>query len=139
MPEKPELNGAGYMSGSYFHRYLKAWAKHVGVDGYIRFQSKVDKVSRHEDGKRWTCAISDGKLYVTRKLIVALGIASYPNYPTLDTSKFTKPVMHGIDFGPYRDHWDVPECKTVAVLGAGKGATDVLMALVKAGKKVKVG
>lgn len=76
--------------------------------------------------------------FTSIKLVVASGLTSVPDLPTLPNKEaFRGPVYHHRDFGnASRTIFDTPECKNVAVLGAGKSATDMVYEAVKKGKNV---
>ncbi|KAF3189923.1 hypothetical protein TWF788_009908 [Orbilia oligospora] len=136
-----EYNGKGFMTGPSWSRYFQAWSEKVGLTKYIKLNTTIRQITRHEDGtgkKWWRCHIADSaRALSAEKLIVANGITSLPNYPDLDWSNFTKPVMHHRYFGERSKEWDNEEVKTVTIYGAGKGSMDNIVQLAKAGKKIK--
>ncbi|KAF3927802.1 hypothetical protein ABW20_dc0101414 [Dactylellina cionopaga] len=138
-----EYNGKNYITGPSWSRYFEAWSEKVGLTKYIRLNTTVRQITRHDDGKKWHCHIESSgggggaKVLTSDKLIVAAGIASLPKYPHLDWSTFTKPVMHHRYFGERSKEWDNEEVKHVTVYGAGKGSMDNIVQLARSGKKVK--
>lgn len=70
------------------------------------------------------------------KLIVASGLTSVPNMPSLPgQEKFQNPIVHQKDFGK-SDVLASSASKRVTVLGAAKSAADLVYDCVKAGKAV---
>ncbi|KAK6527477.1 hypothetical protein TWF694_004465 [Orbilia ellipsospora] len=137
MDPPPEYNGKEFITGPSYSRYIEAWTERVGLNKYIRLNTTIRQITRHEDGVKWRCHIANDSKLVAEKLIVANGITSLPKYPDFDGSKFNKPAIHHRFFGERRTEWDNESVKNVTVYGGGKGAMDNIVALVKAGKKVK--
>ncbi|KAF3914311.1 hypothetical protein AA313_de0201346 [Arthrobotrys entomopaga] len=137
MDPPPEYTEKEFITGPSYARYFEGWVEKVGLNKYIRLNTTVRQITRHEEGAKWRCHIANGGRLVAGKLIVANGIASLPKYPDLDWSKFSKPVIHHRYFGERRTEWDNESVRNVTVYGGGKGAMDNIVALLQAGKKVK--
>lgn len=72
----------------------------------------------------------------SRKLMIATGMTSEPNMPTLPAqSEYSGQIIHQKNFGR-SSILSNPSITRVAVLGAGKSAADMVYAAAKAGKKV---
>lgn len=70
------------------------------------------------------------------KLMVASGLHSIPNMPTLPGEElFHGPIIHQENFGS-SDVLTSPDIKSITVLGAGKSSADMVYSAVKAGKNV---
>ncbi|EGX53512.1 hypothetical protein AOL_s00006g378 [Orbilia oligospora ATCC 24927] len=134
-----DYNGRGYISGYSWYRYFQAWAEKIGVMKYIRLNTTVQQVTRQSgDEYLWKCQIGDDdKSLLSKKLIVATGISSFPRYPDLDYSKFSGPVMHHRYFGERYEELVSENVKEVVVYGASKSGLDAVMQLAELGKKVK--
>ncbi|EPS37742.1 hypothetical protein H072_8534 [Dactylellina haptotyla CBS 200.50] len=132
-----EYNSRGFILGESWSKYFEAWVDKVGIREKIRFNTTVQNITRHEDGK-WKCQISDtGEVLSASKLIIAIGITSVPRFPNIDTSKCTVPVLHQRYLGERKDDWQGEKQQVVTVYGAGKSSMDTLVQLRKAGKRVK--
>lgn len=84
----------------------------------------VDMVSKSSD------------TWKTTKLIVASGLHSIPNMPSLPGKElFRGPILHQNDFGS-SNILTSPDVQRITVLGAGKSSADMVYSAVKAGKTV---
>jgi len=108
-----------YPSHSQVLAYFESYAEQFGLKKYIRFNTKVDKVTRTEAGK-W-------ELYVNRAelpelfdfLIVSNGHHSVPRHPAIE-GKFTGEYLHSHDFKSGLRFAG----KKVLVIGGGNSACD---------------
>ncbi|KAK6515276.1 hypothetical protein TWF506_007620 [Arthrobotrys conoides] len=138
-----DYNDRGYISGYSWCQYFQAWAEKVGVMKYIRLNTTVNQVTRQGgEDYLWKCQIGDDaddnhNYILSKKLIVATGISSFPRYPELDYSKFSGPVMHHRYFGERYEELVSESVKEVVVYGASKSGLDAVMQLTEMGKKVK--
>jgi len=145
----------GYIPAEKIHAYLTEYAREWGVYDRIRFRTAVERVCRHEDGRRWVVCLrsapstSTGELQpssaiVFDKVILATGLSSTPQVPNLDTSSFGAPVVHSKDIGanmvlfasaskPQSASASVVE--SVTVYGGGKSALDAVALALRGGKK----
>lgn len=78
------------------------------------------------------------EIYACDRLVVATGHTSFPNMPTLpQQSDFRGLIIHQKEFGKATEQVFASDSyKTVAILGGGKSAADMVYDSVKAGKKV---
>ncbi|NEP05101.1 MAG: NAD(P)/FAD-dependent oxidoreductase, partial [Okeania sp. SIO4D6] len=60
--------------------YWKRYAKHFGVLDKIRFNAKVLEVSER-DNEEWQIKLASGETLLSKRVAVAIGNNSIPNYP----------------------------------------------------------
>ncbi len=136
----------GCIEAKYVNKYLEDYIdSHVYIGSSLRsrihFGHRVEKVEK-TDGL-WTVSTQDSnngqRKFRSSKVVVATGLTSLPNMPTslLRQEDFKGPFRHHKDFGEIsKSLLNTPDCKNVAVLGAGKSATDMVYESVKKGKNV---
>lgn len=117
------------------HRYLSDYARRFGVFERVVFNTTVETIERHVDG--WvvntSCAKGSAALG-TRRLILATGLTSTPNFPSYPGQEsFGGPLFHVKDF---LNHGDVDKSQNVVVVGGAKSAFDVAFAYAQAGAHV---
>jgi len=130
------------------------WAKHITeyLDAYIdkhvydekplrdRFHLNATVTMVKKENNTWVVQFnqsSQKKQFHCHKLIVATGLTSIPNLPTIKgQDAFLAPMVHSIDFGRSWSTLLDPSIKKVAVLGAGKSSADMVYQFAKAGKEV---
>ena len=128
----------------YVTRYLEEYVDSHVYDGStlrdrIRVNAEVQSTERTSSG--WTLHIKGAATHKVRcqKLIVASGLTSSPNMPTLPNNHDWKiPILHHRDFGlhsPAILAKSLPY-QSITVLGGGKSAADMVYASIKAGKNV---
>ncbi|KAK6499822.1 hypothetical protein TWF481_010180 [Arthrobotrys musiformis] len=133
-----DYNGRGYLSGHSWCQYFQAWAEKVGVMKHVRLNTRVQQVFRQSGEEYlWRCKIDDNHSLLSKRLIIATGIASFPRYPDLDYSKFAGPVMHHQYFGERHGELATEDIEEVVVYGSSKSSLDAIIHLAEAGKKVK--
>ncbi|KAF7885626.1 uncharacterized protein EAF02_004135 [Botrytis sinoallii] len=125
-------------------KYLESYIDTHKYDGKslrdrIQFSVEVRSVSK-KDGY-WTVLASDRgneqqqHTFKTPKLIVASGLTSIPNMPSLPGKEsFEGQILHHEDFGS-SDLLTSPK-QNITILGAGKSSADMVYEAVKAGKQV---
>ena len=125
-------------------RYLENYmAVHTYSNSTLRdrFRSRVDvrSMERQDDGLwRVQAVLADGSetTYHATKVVMATGLTSIPNIPELpNQTAFDGPIMHQEGFGS-SEVISSNAIETVAVIGGGKSAVDMVYACGKAGKKV---
>lgn len=98
--------------------YFQAYARHFGLERYIRFNTAVQQAEPLDD-KRWRLHLSNGEVQDFDYLLVANGHHSVPRHP--DWKKdFTGTYLHSHDFKNNRGQ----EGKRVLVVGAGNSGCD---------------
>ena len=104
--------------------YFESYARYFGVMETIRFETRIDHVTRNEDGT-WhlTYARSDGTASADdfTHLMVANGHHWNPKNPEYN-GQFNGTWMHSHDFRGVDDSW---RGKRVLIIGAGNSACDV--------------
>jgi len=130
------------------------WAKHVTeyletyIDKHVydgkplrdRFNFNAIVTMVKKENNIWVVQFDQSgqqKQFHSHKLIVATGITSIPNMPTIKgQDAFQAPMVHSIDFGRSWPALLEPSIKKIAVLGAGKSSADMVYQFAKAGKHV---
>ena len=133
----------GFFRAKYTTRYLEKYVDFHDFQGKtlrdrICFNFKVSKLSK--DGSIWVLLgshqASTEQRFLTYKLTVASGLTSVPNIPSINgDSCFERPIIHQVAFGQ-SSVLSSTSVRSVAILGGGKSAADMVYACVKAGKKV---
>lgn len=124
-----------YVDGAAILQYLQLYADKFDVTGRIRFDTKV--VTAEWIDNIWRITTEAGATIDCEKLIVATGLTSMPNMPTIrGLESFDAPIFHTKNF-----HDQLPllkkEGNTVAVVGGAKSAYDAVYLLASSGVKVK--
>lgn len=144
-----------HISGDAMHAYLCAYADKFRVTDKIRFNCRVVEVRRgggggKEDEKEqgWEVEVEDRatgpsgqEVLACKKLIVATGILSAPNMPTIKgADAYGAAFVHSSAFGTRTPQQtailDDPAVQTMAVLGGGKSAYDAVYLAARTGHKV---
>jgi len=104
--------------------YFESYAHYFGVMETIRFETRVDKVTRNEDGSwhlRYTQSDGSGSEDDFTHLMVANGHHWNPRNPEY-SGHFNGTWLHSHDFRGVDDSW---RGKRVLIIGAGNSACDV--------------
>ena len=131
----------GFFPAKYVTQYLEDFVDSKVYAGKslrlrIRFDGPVKKVERNRDDGNWIVRLCDGHVLHSSRLIVATGLTSIPNMPSLPGQVNSPiPVIHHKDFGA-SDILSDAKIQHIAVVGGAKSAADVAYACVKAGKQV---
>jgi hypothetical protein len=104
----------------------------------IHFGAEVSKVEPCPEGwKIFFTSKSKAINISSRKLIVATGSTSVPNMPDFQgRHDFSGPIVHTLEYGRSKVY-EREDIKSVAVIGGGKSAADMVYENVKAGRRVK--
>jgi cation diffusion facilitator CzcD-associated flavoprotein CzcO len=104
--------------------YLERCADKYGVRSHIRFETQVSEAYFDENSGLWTVCTKDGQKFVARVVISASGHALtrpvFPDVPGRDA--FLGKTMHSARW----DHAYPLEGKTVAVIGTGASAIQII-------------
>ena len=137
-PEDQTLHG--FFPARYITKYLEEYLDtHIYYGKTLRDRVLLghEVISTVKDAGKWNvlCRASE-EIFVARRLVVASGLTSKPHQPLLpNRATFSGDVLHHRDFGR-SSLLKNPLVITVAVLGGGKSAADVVYACAKAGKSV---
>ncbi|KAM0140659.1 hypothetical protein ACHAO1_002345 [Botrytis cinerea] len=133
-----------FFKAKYTTKYLENYVDtHRYGDTTLRDRIKLATEVRSllkKDGK-WMIETVDmisgsSDTWKTTKLIVASGLHSIPNMPSLPGKElFGGPILHQNDFGS-SNILTSPDIQRITVLGAGKSSADMVYSAVKAGKTV---
>jgi cation diffusion facilitator CzcD-associated flavoprotein CzcO len=132
-----------HIPGLVLHHYLTDFAKKFGVFDRMQFNTRVDSVKPSATGG-WSLTCSSPALekehvaastVATKKLIVATGLTSTPNFPVYPGAEtFGGPIFHAKDFGVQGD--TIKTASKVVIVGGAKSAYDIAWAYVNAGATV---
>lgn len=142
-PDAPTYYGT--FEAKYVTKYLEDYVDNHVYNGRtlrssILFGHRVEDVQKR-DGF-WSIHTqnprSGERIFKSSKLVVAAGLTSRPQLPSLpNQQEFKGPIRHHKHFGEVsKSLLNTPECKHIAVLGGGKSATDMVYESVKKGKSV---
>ena len=99
--------------------YLRHCARKYGVLPHVRFNQEATQARYNDDLGNWTVTTSDGRVYVTRHLISAMGGLSRPAFPSIKgLESFKGEVFHSQQWNHQYDF----KGKRVAVIGTGASA-----------------
>lgn len=130
------------LSGDVIARYLELYAQKFGIKEKVRLGYRLEKADRDSTGL-WNLHVEDvkkgtsGEVLKCTKLIMALGFASLPRIPPLDTSGFSGQVFHMKEFG--QKHQDIVadrNIKNITVVGGAKSAWEAAGLFALEGKNV---
>lgn len=107
-----------YPSHAQVLAYFQNYARHFGLEKYIRFNTAVDSVEETED-KKWLVALKNGEQHRFDYLFTANGHHSVPRWPDIP-GEFTGAFLHAHSYktnAPFAG-------KRVLVIGAGNSGCD---------------
>lgn len=123
--------------------YMNDYAREKNLYSHIKFNTKVNKVIYHQNLKKNTCEVYATDLKSNEEqelncdiLILALGFSNagaqhVPHFP--GEYNFNKKIVHSSQFSNEMLLDIVNNKKTVAVLGAGKSAQDIISTIYNRG------
>ena len=124
------------ISGDGVHQYLFKYAAQAGLLERIQFNTRVAKVVRDRERRRWNLTTGKGEVLECEKLIVATGLHSEPRWPDIPIKGFGGLVIHSVSLGTDHPLLTAPDVDSVAVLGGCKSAIEAANICLNAGKKV---
>ena len=86
-----------HIPGHVLHRYLTDFAKKFGIYSQTKFNTKVESLQPTSDGGWLLNTTSNGTAdkFETKKIIVATGLTSQPNFPAYPgAERFEAPYFH---------------------------------------------
>lgn len=117
-----------YPHHSHIFRYLCDYADAFGLREHIRFQARVDRAERAQDGG-WRIVLADGSAERFDALLVCNGHHWSPRYPSFPGS-FHGPTIHSHEYIDPRTPLDLYG-KRVLVVGIGNSAVDIVSELAR--------
>jgi dimethylaniline monooxygenase (N-oxide forming) len=144
MPRPPDEDlYSEFFKAKHTTRYLESYVDNHIFAGQtlrdrIRFAVEVKSVLK--TGNKWAVEAqergSELHTFNTHKLIIASGLTSIPNMPSLPGREcFRGQILHHEDFGS-SNILTSPEVQHITILGAGKSSADMAYEGVKARKSV---
>ena len=125
----------GYSGGPEILNYLRSIVDRFELRPFIRFGRDVTGMTFDEQAGTWVTNTRSGERYVSRAAVMApgrLSNATFPAMPGIDTFE-----GHKIHSAHWDHDYDMAD-KTVAVIGTGASAVQIIPELVKTAAKVKV-
>jgi len=110
--------------------YFEAYADHFGLKPYIRFNTRINHISKIE-GERWKVQADDGSEEVFDYLLIASGHHAIPRHPRLQ-GDFKGTYLHSHAFKNNTAFKD----KRVLVIGAGNSGCDCAVECSRVAEKV---
>lgn len=107
-----------YPSHEQVLEFFESYARNFKLHPYIRFNTKVEKVTKTDDEK-WQVKLSTGESQIFDYLFISNGHHSVPRYPDLP-GNFSGEYLHSHAFKTNESFRD----KRVLVLGAGNSGCD---------------
>jgi dimethylaniline monooxygenase (N-oxide forming) len=112
--------------------YWQAYADHFGVTQKIQFNTTVEAIHT-VDKNTWELNTNTGEKFFTKRLVMATGNNSIPQYPEwvekIDRKRID--VIHSQDF----TNTDAYRNKRVLVVGGGESGTDIALEISKVAKQ----
>ncbi|CAG7854352.1 SubName: Full=Related to dimethylaniline monooxygenase {ECO:0000313/EMBL:CCA70769.1} [Serendipita indica DSM 11827] len=141
-PAAPRAGG-DFIPSLRVHEYLVEFAQRFNIADKITYNTSVEHIQRHEDGKGWKLDIrrenGEREVIICDKLVVATGVHSLPNVPDIPTSTeepFVPLSFHSRYVGRHYDDIRSPSVNVVTIYGGGKSAYDAAQVALNAGKHV---
>jgi len=102
--------------------YWKGYAQHFGLLERIRFNSKVVAIEEQDD-EGWQVQLASGEILLSKRVALAIGNNSVPNYPGW------KDFLTDVNFSHSKDYRNADPFvgKNVLVVGAGESGSDVAL------------
>ena len=113
--------------------YWQSYVEHFGVVDYIRFSAEVVRVEAG-DSETWQLRLASGERLRSKRLALALGNNSVPNYPAWRASLSEVASIHSMD---YRNAQGF-EGKNVLVVGGGESGSDVVLEISTVARQCRV-
>jgi dimethylaniline monooxygenase (N-oxide forming) len=110
--------------------YWKRYAKHFGVFDRIRFNSKVVTVVP-QDVKGWQVQLESGDTLFAKRVALAIGNNSIPNYPDW------KNLLTDIKYSHSKEYKNAETFigKNVLVVGGGESGSDIALGISRVANK----
>jgi cation diffusion facilitator CzcD-associated flavoprotein CzcO len=106
--------------------YLRQVANEHGVDRHIRFGTRITALQWSDVDSAWTLVADDGRRFVARVVISAVGGLHLPAMPGIEgLDSFAGPCFHSARW----DHTVDLTGKRVAVIGTGASAVQIVPAI----------
>jgi len=123
----------GYWSGAVSRMDWHLYVKWVGekFSEYVDYNTEVVEITYDEDSRLYKIASQDGKEYLSRFLVVSVGMEN--SFPPAFTDIASDNIRHGCDYLFYKerltDGIKKSQVKDVLVIGSGLGAIEILIDL----------
>lgn len=117
------------------HAYIRSVADKHGITPLVRFDTEVVAARWNDRSATWTVTFADERTETVDILVSAVGQLSRPTLPRIDgVDSFTGTSFHSAQW----DHSFDPAGKTIAVVGAGASAVQLIPHLARDARKLVV-
>ncbi len=114
-------------------RYMKNVSDRFGLAQHLRFNAPVAKALYDEAAQIWRLTLGSGELVLARVLVTGTGALHVPQFPNITgLENFLGPKFHSAEWDKDFDYTD----KTIAVIGTGASAIQIVPAIAGNAKKV---
>ncbi|MEZ4333665.1 MAG: NAD(P)/FAD-dependent oxidoreductase [Myxococcota bacterium] len=132
-PFKPHDWSRTHASRAELHAYLEETVEEYGLGPFLKLGVSVDRAVWDESLHRWKLTLGNGETFVCHVLISAVGFLNVPRYPAWPgLDRFEGPKFHT---ARWEDEHDLTN-RTVAVVGTGSSATQIVPAIAPIAKRV---
>jgi cation diffusion facilitator CzcD-associated flavoprotein CzcO len=114
-------------------RYMKGVSDRFGLSQHLRFNAPVAQARYDEAARNWHLTLGSGEAVVARAVVTGTGALHVPQFPTIEgLENFTGPKFHSAEWDKNFDYTN----KTIAVIGTGASAIQIVPAIAGSAKKV---
>ena len=122
-----------YSPGEEIWRYMKRVSDEYGLAPYLRFNAPVTHARYDEAERVWRVTLGSGEEISARVVVTATGALHVPALPVIEgLENFSGPKFHSAAWDSTFD----PTGKTVAVIGTGASAIQIVPELAKQARQV---
>ncbi|MFC5217824.1 flavin-containing monooxygenase [Streptomyces coerulescens] len=115
--------------------YLRACARENGVERHVRYGTEITSVRYDDVSGHWTLHTADGRTHTAEAVIAAMGQLHRPNVPRLPGAEdFAGTAFHTAHW----DHAHTLDGRSVAVVGTGSSAAQVVPAIADRVRRLQV-
>lgn len=135
-PYPPEVDLTERLESKKIFEYIKSFCKHFDLYSHIKFHTQVHKIQYNSKKNTSTLVLStkDGPQYTSKEYDFIINTHGYCDKHIPDfkgAEKFTGSIIHSFDANEEYLKSAIAADKKITILGAGKTATDLVLAVKK--------